>query len=680
MLPLFSLCARLLPGLAIGAALAGPAFAAGAAAAADTAPMPIDAFFSNPLLEDATLSPSGRYLAAISAAPGRRDALVVLDLQDNKPRMVAGFKDADILDFEWVSDQRLLFNVSDKQTGPGGQVLSSGLYAVDRDGSAMRQLAHRRGPHEAQTPGTNINRRILSWNTFMLRQRGAQDSDRAYVVTPEFNELGEVRTVGLLQLDTRTGQTWPVKRPGTIDGWLLDNAGEPRLATHSKDGKTTIYYREKDGETWRTIAQFATYAGSKDAFTPVGFGADGTLFVLAQAGQDTASLHTYDLASGKLSPEPIVVTRGYDFTGGLVTRRGKVLGVSIETDARANVWFDKEMQAVQEAVDKQLPSTVNTISVPSQLDAQWVLVRSYSDTRPVTYRAYNAKTGAFVLVGKSRDGIDPARMGRQDPVRYKARDGREIPALLTLPAGGAKKNLPLVMLVHGGPYLRGNHWGWNPPPQFLASRGYAVLEPDFRGSRGYGQAHYRAGWKQWGLAMQDDIADGARWAIAQGYADPQRICIAGGSYGGYAALMGLVKDPDLYKCAVNYFGVTDINLLYDGHWSFKSDLQDDWRIHGMPLLVGDQVKDAAQLKATSPIEQAARITQPVLLAYGASDRRVPLYHGKKFRDAVASHNKEVEWVVYPEEGHGWSQLSTRVDFWGRVEKFLDKHIGSGAAR
>jgi len=334
------------------------------------------------------------------------------------------------------------------------------------------------------------------------------------------------------------------------------------------------------------------------------------------------------------------------------------------------------MQAVQQAVDKQLPGTVNMLSVPAQPDAQWVLVRSYSDTRPVTWRAYNAKTGALLLVGKSREGIDPARMGRQDPVRYKARDGREIPALLTLPPGGAKKNLPLVVLVHGGPYVRGNHWGWNGETQFLASRGYAVLEPDYRGSRGYGQAHYRAGWRQWGLAMQDDVADGARWAIAQGYADPQRICIAGGSYGGYAALMGLVKDPDLFKCAVNYLGVTDINLLYDGHWSSKDDLQSDYRIHGMPLLVGDQVKDAAQLKATSPIEQAARITQPVLLAYGGADRRVPIYHGSKFRDAVAAHNKGVEWVEYQEEGHGWTQLATRVDFWGRVEKFLDKHIGS----
>lgn len=643
------------------------------------APVPIDVFFANPRLERAVLSPSGRYLAAISGAPGRRDALVLVDLRDNKPRLVAGYQDVDILRFEWVNDERLLYSVRDKQVGPGGQVLASGLYAINRDGSSMRQLANRR-PGQDNPTGTLIRRRLLPWNTFMLGQRGAQDSSWAYVTSLEMNDLGEVRSVDLLQLDTLTGRTKMVKGPGNVDEWLLDNAGEPRLAVRHEAGVTSIHYREPANGDWRKIAQFATYTGSPEAFVPVGFGGDETLFVLAHAGRDTASLHTFDLATGKISPEPVVVTHGYDFTGHLVTRRGKVLGVEVETDARANVWFDKEMQAIQESIDKQLPRTINILSVPSQADAQWLLVRSYSDTRPVYYRVYDRQTGALQPIGQSRDGIDPDRMGRQAAVRYKARDGREIPALLTLPAGGANKNLPLVMLVHGGPYVRGNHWGWSPETQFLASRGYAVLEPDYRGSTGYGEAHHRAGWRQWGLAMQDDIADGARWAVAQGHADPQRICIAGASYGGYAALMGLVKDPDLYKCAINWLGVTDINLLYDGHWSFTSDLHDNWRIHGMPVLVGDQVKDAAQLKATSPIEQAARITQPVLLAYGDADRRVPLYHGNKFRDAVARHNRQVEWVVYPEEGHGWSQLATRFDFWGRVEKFLDKHIGAGAVR
>ena len=256
---------------------------------------------------------------------------------------------------------------------------------------------------------------------------------------------------------------------------------------------------------------------------------------------------------------------------------------------------------------------------------------------------------------------------------------RAIPALLTLPPGGGK-NLPLVVLVHGGPYVRGSTWGWDSDSQFLASRGYAVLEPAFRGTTGFGQAHFKAGWKQWGLAMQDDIADGARWAIAQGIADPKRICIAGASYGGYATLMGLVRDPDLYQCGINWLGVTDIELMYTGSWRLASDLGKQWKKHGMPLLVGDRVKDAAQLKASSPIEQAARIQRPLLMAYGGADRRVPIYHGTKFRDAVTRTNKQVEWIEYDEEAHGWSLPKNRVDFWGRVEKFLDRHIGKDAGK
>ncbi len=640
---------------------------------------PVEVFFSNPLLDDAELSPSGRYLAAISGAPGRRDALVVVDLVENKAKAVAAFSEVDVLQFQWVNDERLVYNVSDKQVGPGGDLLASGLYAVNRDGGSPRQLASRRGVEFVSEGGSRLDRRILPWNTFMLHQRGAQDSNTIYVTSPELDDYNVVRTVNLLRLDTVTGQVQTIQRPGPVDSWLLDNAGEPRLTMRSEGGQTSIHYRDPATSKWRLLAQFSTYQGSPGAFSPVGFGADGTLYVRAYQGKDTASLHTLDLASGKVNPQPLVVTPGYDFDGDLVERRGKVLGATVETDAPATVWFDKDMQAVQQGVDKLLPGTVNLISVASRADAPWVLVRSFSDVRPLSYTLYNPSTGKLNPVGSSMDGIDPAKMGRQDPVRYKARDGREIPALLTLPPG-AGKNLPLVVLVHGGPFVRGNHWGWDPQVQFLASRGYAVLEPDFRGSLGYGMSHYRAGWKQWGLAMQDDIADGARWAIAQGTVDPKRICIAGASYGGYAALMGLVKDPDLYKCAVNWAGATDINLLYDGHWSFDSDLGEDWKLQGMPVLVGDQVKDAAQLKATSPIQQAARITQPLLLAYGAVDRRVPLYHGNQFRDAVAKHNKQVEWIVYQDEGHGWTRPQNRFNFWKRVESFLGRHIGPGAAK
>jgi dipeptidyl aminopeptidase/acylaminoacyl peptidase len=659
----------------LSAAVLGVSFATAAPAIAQSAPPPVEAFFSNPVLANAALSPDGRHLAAVSGAPGRRDVLVVFDLQQNKAKLVAGYNDVDIYQFQWVNDGRLLFNVTDKQVGPGGNYMASGLYAVNRDGSGLLQLASRSGGRRS---ASQIVDKMLPAHVAMLGQLGAQDSDEVYVLSREPGGKEQLQTTRLLRLNTVTGRTVTVQAPGPVDGWLLDNGGEPRLAFHAVGGTTTFHYREPASGAWRVLAQFPTYAAGKDAFTPVGFGADGTLYVRAYAGKDAAALHTLDMATGKVNPQGVVVMPGYDFDGGLVGRRGKVLGAIAETDAPVSVWFDKDMQAMQQAVDKLLPGAVNLISVAARADAPWVLVHSLSDVRPLSWHLYHPGSGKLTPVGTSREGIDPARMGRQDPVRYKARDGREIPALLTVPAG-ASKNLPLVVLVHGGPYLRGNHWGWNGDTQFLASRGYAVLEPDFRGSRGYGTAHFQAGFKQWGLAMQDDIADGARWAIAQGIADPKRICIAGASYGGYAALMGLAKDPDLYKCGINWVGVTDINLLYNGHWSFDSDLGDDWKNHGMPLMIGDPVKDAAQFKATSPIEQAAKITQPLLLAYGAVDKRVPLYHGNQFRDAVQAHNKQVEWVVYQDEGHGWTRPQNRFDFWNRVEKFLGRHIGGTVA-
>jgi dipeptidyl aminopeptidase/acylaminoacyl peptidase len=226
--------------------------------------------------------------------------------------------------------------------------------------------------------------------------------------------------------------------------------------------------------------------------------------------------------------------------------------------------------------------------------------------------------------------------------------------------------------VHGGPYLRGAKWEWNNEVQFLASRGYAVLQPEFRGSTGFGIKHFQAGWKQWGLAMQDDVADGAKWAIAQGIADPKRVCIAGASYGGYATLMGLINDSSLYRCGFQWVGVSDINLMYSAYWS---DVSGEFKRHGMPKLIGDREKDAAQLKATSPLEQAARLKQPLLMAYGGFDVRVPIEHGTRLRDALRTAGNNVEWIEYRDEGHGWRKSATDVDFWGRVEKFLAENIG-----
>jgi dipeptidyl aminopeptidase/acylaminoacyl peptidase len=646
-------------------------------ARADAKPS-IASFFEHPAFGRVMLSPSARYLAVRAGAATRNDFLVVIDLAANKPIVVAAFDDADIDDFQWVNDNRLVFNVTEKNTGQGNVRHGPGLYAVDRDGQNFVQLADRY-PGQASRAESFGKVPMQPFTTFLIHQRPREGADFTYVLSPVFDTGGERRYINLIKLDTRTGKTETVPRPSpAVDSWWLDHAGEPRLASATHEGKTTLYYREPANGEWRVLASHKLFGDEASEFTPAGFGPDGTLYVVAQNGQDTKGLYTYDLKAGKINPEPLLVTKGYDFDGSLVVSRKKVLGALFSTDAMSIEWFDPGMKALQDKLDKLLPATINLVTVPAS-DSPWVLVASYSDAIPPSYTLYNTETGQLNQIGSSRPSVDPKKMGHQKMVTYKARDGMEIPALLTLPRGGGK-NLPMVVLVHGGPWMKGATWSWNPESQFLASRGYAVLEPDYRGSVGHGFKHFRAGWKQWGLAMQNDVADGARWAISQGIADARRICIAGASYGGYATLMGLVNDPDLYKCGVDWVGVTDINLMYNAAWNDWADLSEDYKRYGMPDMVGDQVKDAAQLKATSPIAQAARVTQPLLLAYGGSDRRVPIYHGQQFYDVVTKTNKNVEWIQYPEEGHGWRLPKNSVDFWGRVEKFLDKNIGPNAAQ
>jgi dipeptidyl aminopeptidase/acylaminoacyl peptidase len=230
-----------------------------------------------------------------------------------------------------------------------------------------------------------------------------------------------------------------------------------------------------------------------------------------------------------------------------------------------------------------------------------------------------------------------------------------------------------VVLVHGGPWARGGHWRWSATEQFLASRGYVVISPEFRGSSGYGRAHLEAGFKQWGRAMQDDVADALLWAQSQGIAD-KRACIAGASYGGYSTLMGLVRHPELYRCGIAWVAVTDPFLLLEGSFWVRDDINDAGRRYSLPQMVGDAKADFEMLTAVSPLAQAERIRAPLFLAFGDSDLRVPLAHGKRLRDAMRKAGAEPEWITYPNEAHSWRLPETHIDFANRMEKFLAQHL------
>jgi len=227
-------------------------------------------------------------------------------------------------------------------------------------------------------------------------------------------------------------------------------------------------------------------------------------------------------------------------------------------------------------------------------------------------------------------------------------------------------------VVHGGPWAHGETWQFDPEAQFLASRGYAVLQPNFRGSTGYGWKHYQSSFGQWGLTMQDDVSDGVRWAVKEGIADAKRVCIYGASYGGYATMMGLAKDPDLYRCGIDYVGVTDLNLFLTMTWADYA--YSDFAAFSAKEMVGDPSKDAERLRATSPVNLAARIKAPVLMAYGSEDVRVPVEHGTRMRDALEKVGQKPQWILAEGEGHGFRDPRNQEMFYGAMEKFLAENL------
>lgn len=632
----------------------------GYAATASTSAIAVEDFFKSPQLSQSTLSPDGRHIAILVADSNNRLMLAVTSVDVIAPKILARYSNVDVGEFYWVNSKRLVYSLADRRTAPGETYSGSGLFAIDIDGGNQRHLVARRSINEGDP------KRILSARHSFHSVIDEIDTNDIYVT--EFVPSGTKRRdiYNLVRVNTLTGQSSTIKRPGNVAQWVVDKTGAPRIVSTFEDGRQAVYLKDDKTDKWSKLFESAD-ADDVD-IEPAFFGPDGSFYVTARQGKDTSSLYRYDLEKNRIDAEPIIALDGYDFNATVVFNKSsnKILGIHYDTDAPGTLWLDEGYKKIQKKVDDLLPGKVNRISIRSEGDSDTVLIWSFSDVDPGTSLLYNHKSGKATVIGQAMPWIKPEQMAFQDFVKYQARDGLTIPAYLTLPKGQSK-NLPMVVLVHGGPFVRGEHWGWHSQAQFLASRGYAVLQPEFRGSTGYGAKHERLGWKQWGLTMQDDVTDGTKWAVEQGIADPKRICIAGASYGGYATLWGLIKEPALYQCGISWVGVSDISYLYTLN---ESDFDDDTAKYYLPKKVADQVSDAAQIKATSPVEHAAKLKRPLILAYGGVDRRVPIAHGKRMMAALKEHNSQVEWIEYPDEAHGWTQLKNNVDFWSKVEKLL----------
>ena len=631
---------------------------------AHAAPPPIADFFRKPLIGEPVLSPDGRMLAAVTTQDEGHGRLAVIDLvHPDKSQILVQVSGEDVISPRWVNDHRLVYSVAPK-AGHLYDGHGPGLWAVDVDAPGISELI---SPDSWGGRGKSGG-----WYLYSPVRDG---SDDVIIARDYYRASGEFVRLDTQRLNTRTGHTSNVLAhpPEHTNEVWLDDAGLVFALSTYFNNRLTVQVPQGDG--WHVINQSDAFTGEGRS-VPMRTSGVGKLWMVGPdpARQtDTMVLQQLDLQHPERGEQVLLSLPGYDFAGSLVVDRKlrKLIGIRYETDAEGTVWLDPSMRALQADIDAKLPGLVNQIVCSSCLSDSMLLVSSSSDHQPPALFRYDRADQSLTLFFQSRPWIDASQQGRREFTNFKARDGMTIPVLVTLPPGAFAKNLPAVMLVHGGPWVRNARWAWEPMAQLLASRGYVVIEPEFRGSAGYGGGLFRAGFKQWGLAMQDDVSDAMDWAASKGWIDRKRVCIGGASYGGYAVLMGLAKEPERYRCGFEWSGVSDINLMYDITWSDASAAN---KTYGMPVMIGDQDKDAAQLKATSPLKQAAKINKPVLMGYGGLDPRVPYKHGKAMQSALEdAGNKNVEWVFYPDEGHGWTKLEDNVDWWGRVEKFLAKN-------
>lgn len=648
----------------LGAAMAAPLVSLPAWAQGTPAAIPMADFFKSAALMQPRLSPNGKFMAALREVKGRLN-IVVVDLATRKATIITSFSDGDVAGVTWINNDRLLFSIYDRERGSGDQI-AGGLFAINKDASEFRQLAERSWVTEGQ-------KLLPSSASFMeVVYEGNEPTTDVLVSVSSRQAMGKASS-NVYRLDTLTGRSklLTLGGPGDVMSWVMDTKLVARAALSRRDENLVLFVRDGAEAPWRELLSF-NRLDQLAGVHPLEFDAEGNLYVSAYAGNDNTGIYRLDQKTGELSKDAVAAIKGYDLDDGLLfSPDGKVLrGVAYEASRPGVYWLDEQYAAIQAAVDKQLPGKSNNIQVRGPKDARVVLVTSSSDRDPGSYFLFDVKSGSFEGVGKQRPWINPDQMRPTSFFRYPARDGLSIPGQLTLPAGEGK--FPLIVLHYGGPWVRPIHWGFDARVQFLVSRGYAVFMPAPRASTGFGHKLFKAGWKQWGLGMQDDVADGVKYLIEQGKIDGSRVCIMGASYGGYMTMMGLVKEPKLYKCGINWVGVTDPSFMFTVTWTdfnrFGGSSAD------IVAWIGDPVKDAEQFKQTSAVQRAAEIKQPVLMAYGALDVRVPLINGEKMRDALRPHNANVEWVVYPDEAHSGWRTETNMDFFGRVEKFLAKNL------
>ena len=638
--------------------------------------VPIEAFFSPPVFDHAALSPSGEHMA-LTAPIDDRYRLVIVETKTLKP--LASFRtlrNQEIPDFWWANDERIVFSIAVKRGWLDYPMPTGGLYVLSIDDTKKFRIA-------ADSSYGH------SW-VYDVLDTYPVDPDRILVVRRPFkrNSIAGSKPVAYLlnvyerprgTTGTRIGGNRLAHRatsPLTHGHLLSDHDGKVRLAYMSdSDGALQVQYRQTENLKWQPLNSLLTPEQNRLAGPIVlGFGPDNeSLYYLTVGDKGTMALAQLELESQR--SKILYQHEEFDVTSRdvvLSSNDEEIVGVKFIGDYPIQHYFSSHPQVqVHQDLDKAFPDHLVKLGSQSR-DGKFSLASVMSDRTPPTLYLYDHEKQEIRFLMDAYPGIKASDMATRDPFVLKASSGLKLHGYLTVPKGN-KRNLPLVVLPHGGPHGVRDTFLFDAEAQFFANRGYAVVQINFRGSAGYGDSFRQAGAREWGGAMIDDIALATQWVTAQGVANRDRVCIYGSSYGAYAALMSVIRYPDLYQCAIGYAGVYDLTIMdRKGDIPFLPD--------GNAYLKHVLGTDTAKLKRNSPAKRADEIKVPVYIVHGGEDWRAPIQHARKLRKAMEAAGVTYQWMVEEDEGHGFYQKDHRLALYSELLKFLEKHLGSGESR
>jgi dipeptidyl aminopeptidase/acylaminoacyl peptidase len=598
--------------------------------------IPLEKFFAAPLKTSFLVSPDGKFISYLK--PENNRIHIYVETWDGKNTIqLTCDTNRSISNYFWASNNEILY----LKTGPANK--DAALVAVKIDGTNNRELL------------STIDSRIRLVTTSRVFD------DHVLVALNKRDST----VFDAYRLNIQTGKLALVfKNPGNITKWYSDPVGKLRMAIASDGVNETLLYREQESKPFNSVIT----NNFKTSILPVAFSADNScIYALSNQNRDKMALVELDCNTGKehktIYSHPDVDVSDATFS----VNKGKLVYAGYETWTKERHYLDDAFKSIFNKLELLLPNTEIRLSSSDSSESKFI-VRTYTDRNPGSFYRYTASTNKLIKLADVNPSLLIEDMAEMKPISFKTRDSLVVNGYLTLPKGKNKENLPVVVIPHSSSEGR-NSWGYNSEVQFLANRGYAVFQVNFRGTKGYGKKFWTAGFKEWGGKMQDDITDGVRWLISEKIADPKRIAIYGYSFGGFSALHGLFSRPDLYQCGASYSGFTNL-------YTYLKDIPPYFRPYQQMYYetVGNPEKDSEYFRAVSPVFHTDKIKVPVLIAQGARDPRVNMNETNQFVKELKKKNVPVTYILKEDEAHYFRNIDNRLEFYRELEVFLDKNL------